>query len=450
MSQRKAVYAAKFLRPPSWTKRLLLREKPRDLTGPFENPVRRWVRLREKARQFSELPPPRRVPVPKPARRPFLKAVEGVPRVSPQALQKRLDFLLSENAVKQQLAAPLRPGPEMLPFFTELLCWRRQLREIRRIYRAQYLQKLAEVTEIERSKEAELYQQERERRQERKQAHLQRIGEDMKRRAILRDRKRIEGKVNEAPGAVSRGNKPSISHIKSLFSPQLCLLPLEFCLSNWVYQRSWEASQSIAKAMVYGLMIHSVDSSQTLHFSIFYTPEGNNSYKKTRQQTIMRRILEEHLFQMHSGDQHTTVKSKASSSLDDADWLFRFTSDSKPAAFKVQNGFDYTEGILRLQASSLFEYPKLVVWKHVDKVVYTLICEPLDNPLLASNFLTLFVHELSDHFRKAGNMVEEISSRPDEIFTILNFMLPGGQLLFTNSNLHRHFKAQISQVLSQK
>lgn len=152
---------------------------------------------------------------------------------------------------------------------------------------------------------------------------------------------------------------------------------------------------------------------------------------------------------MHSGDQHTTVKSKASSSLDDADWLFRFT-DSKPAAFKAQAGFDYTEGILRLQASTLFEYPKLVVWKHVDKVVYTLICEPLDNPLLASNFLTLFVHELSDHFRKAGNMVEEVSSRPDEIFTILNLMLPGGQLLFTNSNLHRHFKAQISQVLSQK
>lgn len=44
----------------------------------------------------------------------------------------------------------------------------------------------------------------------------------------------------------------------------------------------------------------------------------------------MRRILEEHLFQTHSGDQHTTVKSKATSSLDDADWLFRFT-DAKPA-----------------------------------------------------------------------------------------------------------------------
>ncbi|CAE8662670.1 unnamed protein product, partial [Polarella glacialis] len=356
MAQRRAVYAARFLRPPGWTKRLLLREKPRELTGPYENPVRRWVRLREKARQFSELPPPRRVPVPKPARRAMLQAVEGIPRVSPEALQRRLDFLLSQAAVQQQLAAPLRPG--LSPYFVEYQSWARQMREVRRIYRAQYLQKLAEVTEIERVNEAELHQKAQEERRRRKQAHLQRIGEDMKRRAILRDRKRIESKVNE------------------------------------------------------------VDSSQTLHFSIFYTPEGNNSHKKTRQQTIMRRILEEHLFQTHSGDQHSAVKSKASSSLDDADWLFRFTSDSKSSAnFKTQPGLDYTEGILRLQASTLFEYPKLVVWKHVDKVVYTLICEPLDNPLLASNFLTLFVHELSDHFRKA--LVEEVSSRPDEVLAML-------------------------------
>eukprot|EP00931_Biecheleriopsis_adriatica_P101173 TRINITY_DN76374_c0_g1_i1.p1 TRINITY_DN76374_c0_g1~~TRINITY_DN76374_c0_g1_i1.p1 ORF type:complete len:423 (+),score=106.61 TRINITY_DN76374_c0_g1_i1:55-1323(+) len=196
MSQRRAVYAARFLRPPGWTKRLLLREKPRELTGPYENPVRRWVRLREKARLFSELPPPRRVPVPKPARKKLLQAVEGVPRVSPLALQRRLDFLLSPAAVEQQLSAPLRPG--LSPYYVEYTCWERQMREIRRIYRAQYLQKLAEVTEIERAREAELHQKELEERRRRKQAHLQRIGEDMKRRAILRDRKRIEAKVNEA------------------------------------------------------------------------------------------------------------------------------------------------------------------------------------------------------------------------------------------------------------
>mmetsp|Transcript_16034 Transcript_16034/g.37821 ORF Transcript_16034/g.37821 Transcript_16034/m.37821 type:complete len:201 (-) Transcript_16034:77-679(-) len=199
--------------------------------------------------------------------------------------------------------------------------------------------------------------------------------------------------------------------------------------------------------MVYGLMIHSVDSCQTLHFSIFYTPEGNDSHKKTRQQTIMRRILEEHLFQTHSGDQHSSVKSKASSSLDDADWLFRLTADTKPSA---QPAVDYTEGILRLQASSLFEYPKLVVWKQVDTVVYTLVCEPLDNPLLASNFLTLFIHELNDHFRKGGGILEEVGARPDEVLAILNFLLPCGQLLFTNFHLYKHFKTQIAQVLNQK
>ena len=36
--------------------------------------------------------------------------MSGVPRVKPEALQKRLDFLLSERAVEQQLSAKMRPG----------------------------------------------------------------------------------------------------------------------------------------------------------------------------------------------------------------------------------------------------------------------------------------------------------------------------------------------------
>jgi len=111
-------------------------------------------------------------------------------------LQRRLDFLLSPSAVEAQLAAPLRPG--LSPYDAEYRCWERQMREIRRIYRAQYLQKLAEVTETERQNEAELHERILEERRRRKQAHLQRIGEDMKRRAILADRKRIEEKVEEA------------------------------------------------------------------------------------------------------------------------------------------------------------------------------------------------------------------------------------------------------------
>eukprot|EP00927_Polykrikos_kofoidii_P055015 TRINITY_DN49333_c0_g1_i1.p1 TRINITY_DN49333_c0_g1~~TRINITY_DN49333_c0_g1_i1.p1 ORF type:complete len:464 (+),score=69.41 TRINITY_DN49333_c0_g1_i1:90-1394(+) len=196
MSHRRAIFAARFLRPPGWTKRLILREKPRDLTGPYENPVRRWARLREKARLFSELPPPRKIPVPKPSRKVSLKAVEGVPSIDPAVLQRRLEFLLSPIATQQQLAEPLHPGISV--YAAENKCWERQMRELRRIYRAQYLQKLAEVTEVERAHEMKLHQTAMEERKRRKQAHLHRVGEDMKRRAILKDRKRIEGKVNEA------------------------------------------------------------------------------------------------------------------------------------------------------------------------------------------------------------------------------------------------------------
>mmetsp|Transcript_50719 Transcript_50719/g.135206 ORF Transcript_50719/g.135206 Transcript_50719/m.135206 type:complete len:406 (-) Transcript_50719:373-1590(-) len=196
MANRRAIYAARFLRPPGFTKRLIMREKPRVLTGPFENPVRRWVRLREKARQFDELPPPRKVPVPKHTSPKMLQSVQGVPKVSPEALERRLEFLLSPAAEEQQLSAELRPG--LTPFFAEWHCWERQLRDLRRVYRAQYLQRLAEVTEVERQKEETLKQQELMERRRRKQAHLQRIGDDMKRRAILKDRKRIEAKVTEA------------------------------------------------------------------------------------------------------------------------------------------------------------------------------------------------------------------------------------------------------------
>lgn len=78
------------------------------------------------------------------------------------------------------------------------------MRDLRKIYRAQYLQKLAEVTEAERRNEAEMLEREREERWRRKEVQLQRVGEEMKRRAILKDRKRIEAKVTEAMNMARR------------------------------------------------------------------------------------------------------------------------------------------------------------------------------------------------------------------------------------------------------
>ena len=196
MASRRAVYAAKFLKPPGFFKRAIMRDKPRVTTGPYENPVRKLVRLREKAREFEEIVPPRKVPLPKPAlKSPFLKPVEGVPKVRPGVLQARLDFLLSDKAIEQQRASSLLPGHT--PYTAELVVWERQMREIRRIYRAQYLMKLSEVTAKESRKEIALYKQEQEERRKRRDEKLQKQSIALKRAAILLDRKRIESKVNE-------------------------------------------------------------------------------------------------------------------------------------------------------------------------------------------------------------------------------------------------------------
>jgi hypothetical protein len=194
---RRAVYAARFLKPPGFFKRAIMRDKPRVMTGPYENPVRKLVRLREKAREFSEIPPPRKIPVakPPPLSRQFLKPVEGVPKVAPECLQARLDFLLSENAVEQQRLAPMLPG--QTPYTAELAVWERQMREVRKIYRAQYLQKLEQVTREEASRELELYKQETAEKNQRRLDKLQAKSIEMKRAALLLDRKRIESKVNE-------------------------------------------------------------------------------------------------------------------------------------------------------------------------------------------------------------------------------------------------------------
>ncbi|CAD7944193.1 unnamed protein product [Amoebophrya sp. A120] len=204
---RRAVFAARFLRPPGYIKRAIMREKPRDWTGAFENPGRRWVRLREKAKQFCQLPPPRKVPVPKfttsttssssssASGSAILRDVEHVPDVADEVLERRLQFLLGDQAIQEQLHAPMVAGAT--PYAVESRVWERQMVELRRIYRAQYLRKLSQVTKTERAKEEELQDSERRQRRKRKLELLKKQCEDRKRRAILKDRLRVDSKVNQ-------------------------------------------------------------------------------------------------------------------------------------------------------------------------------------------------------------------------------------------------------------
>lgn len=124
-SHNRAVIASRFMRPPGKFKRAQIREKPRVLIGPFENPIRRFVRMREKAKHFSLVPPPRRIPIPSTIVKKFLQPLSDVPTVSSEALNHRLDFLLSSKASLQQIHSKMRPGAT--PFQIELFMWERQV-----------------------------------------------------------------------------------------------------------------------------------------------------------------------------------------------------------------------------------------------------------------------------------------------------------------------------------
>ena len=194
--------AARFLRPPGWFHRRFNGEKLRRTNFQVgDSPVSRMLQRREKAKKFSDIPEARIVPQPKSLSHvdPFKRSKmlsSSVPSVSPEVLEKRLQFLLSDAAIKQQTDAPMRAG--LTAYQTELFVWERQMREIRKIYRAQYLQTLHRVTVEEAIRERRLLDERQNLKKKTKIEAIAKRGMELKRRAILADQKRIEGKVNEA------------------------------------------------------------------------------------------------------------------------------------------------------------------------------------------------------------------------------------------------------------
>ncbi|CAD7976260.1 unnamed protein product [Amoebophrya sp. A25] len=278
--------------------------------------------------------------------------------------------------------------------------------------------------------------------------------------------------------------------------------------------------------MVYGLLIHAHDG--RAFFSIFWSAEGNDSRKRIRQQAVIRRVVEECTYQKNffapaAEGRHRLLEGlfgvtraeriqdatrrKNGSSLDLSfpsalfgSGLFGSSRGQKDndlfphdertllsSGDRAQYDESSTrcalpgrqqEGVLRMGSQSLFETSKVIVWKQVGDVYFTLICEPLENSLLARNFLTLFIAELHRHFESAkydkkdtketiggqtaaspeqrpkgkseGGMDEHVSQRPDEVLMMLHYLLPGGQLLFSSYNLHNFLvKGHVTEALAE-
>lgn len=130
----------------------------------------------------------------------------------------------------------------------------------------------------------------------------------------------------------------------------------------------------------------------------------------------------------------------------------------------------------------------------MDGLSYTLILEPLENSLLATNFLTLFIAELHRHFatcknldlqktedsvdhsssnaqahsqttqnstldaanpssttsKTAGDLSAQIVARTDDILVLLHHLLPGGVLQFVNYTLYSFLRDRAAAEMGVK
>ena len=113
-------------------------------------------------------------------------------------------------------------------------------------------------------------------------------------------------------------------------------------------------------------------------------------------------------------------------------------SAAAAAAAATKSGIASGEGAFRITRSDILSSSKTVIWRHVLNSVFVLICEPqVDNTLLASNFLAVYVSLLCKEFHDpfVAASPSQFLSSPDTMLTLTNKLLPCGQLLFMHPSM---------------
>jgi hypothetical protein len=125
-----------------------------------------------------------------------------------------------------------------------------------------------------------------------------------------------------------------------------------------------------------------------------------------------------------------------------------------------------------LPPSKVISSSKIVLWRLQELTMYTIVCYPDENRLLAGQFLKALPRYLSDQFKAASisatprevrwttvlfssfiltklHWVLQFFLRPDDFMTVLHQFLPGGQLLFMSDDFEKQLKRE-SDALSPK
>eukprot|EP00943_MAST-04B_sp_MAST-4B-sp1_P007578 g7578.t1 len=124
--------------------------------------------------------------------------------------------------------------------------------------------------------------------------------------------------------------------------------------------------------------------------------------------------------------------------------LSRVLSFRSPTPRRQMSGSDIDsfiggaeEGVTRIPRGSLFERAKILVWRHVLGCGYTLVCEPHENLVMASTWISNFIAVLSKHFNnpRISQRTEIFTDSYEDILTIVNTFLPCGVLCMYNGSM---------------
>ena len=191
---------------------------------------------------------------------------------------------------------------------------------------------------------------------------------------------------------------------------------------------------------VYAFLIHSSENVGSIYFSHFYTAEGNDPSKATRQQTIVRKVIEDKSFQQHSVAHYPTkldlrVISQASFN---AMNTTKKASECYPGSDSDHNRTPVPiEGVVVLGSSSgLFCKSLVAIWRQFGTITLSLVCDPRDNLSITANSLVFIADRLG---RKFGtkSIEKQVLDEPDEVESIVSPFFHQGNPLITNHSLYR-------------
>jgi hypothetical protein len=192
--------------------------------------------------------------------------------------------------------------------------------------------------------------------------------------------------------------------------------------------------------MIYAFLIHSSENVGQIFFSHFYSGEGNDQSKISRQQTIIRKVIEDKSFQQHAASYYPTrldLRVLSQSTINSLTTSKKISETYSATSAEIKHIPVPTEGVVMINAPGLFENNLVAVWKQFGDLMFTAVCDPRDNLAIFGNTTLLVIEQVCSRFgiNKLGKKIVE---ETDQVELIIAPFFRQGVPLFVNNSLHRY------------